>query len=119
MALRPALTISTACPPVRAPSALTYSSACSRDQSRSAPWRARLYSIATEPRRRTTSAAEYGRVTPFQRDSVAHWRSRSATAVSNEVVIGRLVLCEGGWSRADVNGIRDASSQRNAELSNE
>src|SRR4051794_38711117 len=67
MASRPARTICTAWPPLRAPSAGTKARVLSSSQRRIAPMRASEYSIFTEPRRRSTSACEYGRVTPSKR----------------------------------------------------
>src|SRR5208283_6022685 len=72
MAFNPALTCWTAWLPVMAPSAGTYDSAlsCSMFHSRSAPWRARVWSIWNEPRRRLTSCWVYGRVIPRHRGLV-------------------------------------------------
>src|SRR4051812_41012067 len=68
--------------PVSAPSAGTYSSLSSSFQRRSAPSRASVCSIVIEPRRRWTSAAWYGRVTPRKRESRFQLCSIVATGVS-------------------------------------
>src|SRR5580700_8200559 len=72
MAERPAFTCCTAWFPVTAPSACTYDCPCKRVHRRSAPRRASECSTCTEPRRRSTSSAVYGRVTPSQRGSDFH-----------------------------------------------
>ena len=58
MACSPALAICTAWLPVTAPSERTHGKVSRAFHRRSAPRRARVCSIATEPRSRTTSAAE-------------------------------------------------------------
>src|SRR5262245_38438825 len=80
MALSPAFTCCTACPPVMAESVCTYGSLVSSFHSFSAPCRASVCSTCTVPRRRQTSSAEQGRVMPAQR-GVFHSRVRSATNV--------------------------------------
>src|SRR5215472_4346648 len=72
MACSPALTCWTAWLPVSAPSAATASSSASSLRRRSAPRRASVYSSRMEPRRRTTSSAEYVRAVSFQRGLVSH-----------------------------------------------
>src|SRR6516225_7312890 len=72
MACRPALTCCTAWLPVSAPSAATASSSASSLRRRSAPRLASVYSSWMEPRRRTTSSAEYVRAVSFQRGVVSH-----------------------------------------------
>src|SRR3978361_677555 len=78
MAFRPALTCCIAWLPVRAPSEFTKGSVLTRFHSFSAPRLTRVWSICSEPRRRTTSAAEYVRLTPFQRGFSAQSFSRAA-----------------------------------------
>src|SRR5215208_2056030 len=73
MASRPALAICTACPPVSAPSAATWSRSPSSRHSRSAPTRARVCSTSTWGRSRCTSSAVYSRRTPRQRGLVSQF----------------------------------------------
>src|SRR5215208_1067838 len=73
MASRPALAICTACPPVSAPSAATWSRSPSSRHSRSAPTRARVCSTRTWGRSRCTSSAVYSRRTPRQRGLVSQF----------------------------------------------
>src|SRR5690625_2566805 len=64
IALRPALTCCTAWFPVKAPKELMKSSVFNTFQSFLDPRLANVYSILMDPRRRITSSAEYGRLTP-------------------------------------------------------
>src|SRR5688572_14251533 len=82
MACSPARTCWIAWLPVSAPSACTYGWPLSRTQSRCAPRVASVCSMVTDPRRRCTSAAEYGRTMPCQRADVAHWCSSAPNAAS-------------------------------------
>src|SRR5271167_4947755 len=89
MAFRPARTCWTAWLPVSAPRAWTYGSEWSSDQRRWAPFFASVYSICTEPRRRSTSALEYGRWMPSKR---AAW-ARSSLWDSVLVAAVDMALC--------------------------